>query len=304
MICAAALLAAMLAGCTNAADAEAAQERPAEGRPYELAGTQVWTVPDPASGRSYQVFVSLPAGYEANAARRYPVMYVADADYGFPLIRSIARRVNLEGPAVEDFILVGLSYAVGEDGANSRRRDYTPTANGPRSAGNALHGAGAAYQNYIKTQVLPFVEQRFRAGADIAGGRGIEGGAIFEEDLPRARFGQPVGGLEHLAYRVAGGDDAGFQQDHMGKIARWDRRFEPDRTAGRNAPGHQHRRQFGATGQIVGNGAEQQGRRRRGHALRLIFACPTSMVRRLVISYTQPARLRRRLRPCKDGDWM
>lgn len=163
MIWAAALMAAMLPGCTNPADAEAVRERPAEGHPYELAGTQVWTVPDPASGRNYQVFVSLPPGYEANAARRYPVMYVADADYGFPLIRSIAKRVNLEGPAVEDFILVGLSYAVGEDGANSRRRDYTPTPNGPRSAGNALHGAGAAYQNYIKAQVLPFVEQHFRA---------------------------------------------------------------------------------------------------------------------------------------------
>ena len=63
------------------------------------------------------------------------------------------------------------------------------------------------------------LEQRFGARTDIARGRRIEGGALFEEDLPRASFDQPVRGLQHLAHRIAGCDDAGLQQDHMGKIA-------------------------------------------------------------------------------------
>ncbi len=159
----------LAAACAQKADASASASAAApveartEGAPYVLAGTQVWTVPDPVSGRDYEVFVSLPASYATSPARRYPVLYVTDADYAFPIIRQIARRVNLEGPAVEEFILVGLSYARGDNGTMSRNRDYTPTPNGPRSAPAGPHGQGPAYQTYLKTQALPFIEKRFRA---------------------------------------------------------------------------------------------------------------------------------------------
>ena len=160
------LMAAALAlhGCARDADAQtaSASANAAEGRAYELKGTQVWSVADPVSGRDYEVFVSLPASYEAEPNRRYPVLYVTDADYAFPIIRQIARRVNLEGPVIEEFILIGLSYAKGDSGTDSRRRDYTPTPNGPRNSAGSVHGGGAAYQTYLKTQALPFVDQKFR----------------------------------------------------------------------------------------------------------------------------------------------
>lgn len=133
------------------------------GEPYALLGTEVWDVPDPASGRDYQVFVSLPASYAKEPARRYPVLYVTDADYAFPLIRQIARRLNVERPQLRDFILVGLSYAKGDDPVQSRRRDYTPTARGPSDApASAVHGEGAVYQDYLRDRVLPFVAGRYR----------------------------------------------------------------------------------------------------------------------------------------------
>lgn len=158
------LLAANVApACTERADAQSSPPVPTEGAPYVLKGTQVWTVPDPVSGRDYEVFVSLPASYETSPTRHYPVLYVTDADYAFPIIRQIARRVNLDGPVIEEFILVGLSYSRGDSGTMSRNRDYTPTPNGPRSAGDRVHGQGAAYQTYLKTQALPFIEDRFRA---------------------------------------------------------------------------------------------------------------------------------------------
>ncbi|VXA90473.1 DUF3693 domain-containing protein [Brevundimonas sp. G8] len=159
------LLAGAVMGCSERADAQSspAPATPAEGAPYVLTGTQVWTVPDPVSGRDYQVFVSLPASYDTSPQRRYPVLYVTDADYAFPIIRQIARRVNLDGPVIEEFILVGLSYSRGDSGTISRNRDYTPTPNGPRSSSSMLHGGGTAYQTYLKTQALPFVESRFRA---------------------------------------------------------------------------------------------------------------------------------------------
>ena len=134
-----------------------------EGAPYEVVGSEVWNVPDPVSGRVYQVFVALPPSYDESPGRRYPVLYVTDADYAFPLARQIGRRLNVEGPKLEEFILVGLSYSVGDDGMTSRRRDYTPTPNGPSSAPkDALHGGAAPYITYLREQVLPFVAGRYR----------------------------------------------------------------------------------------------------------------------------------------------
>lgn len=92
-----------------------------------------------------------------------PVLYVTDADYAFPILRQIARRVNLEGPVIEPFILVGLSYSRGDSPVASRNRDYTPTPKGPTRARSMVHGQGPAYQSYLKSRVIPFVEDRFRA---------------------------------------------------------------------------------------------------------------------------------------------
>lgn len=153
----------VLAACSDPARSQAPAVAETEGRPYQLSGTQVWTVPDPVSGRSYEVFVGLPASYDKEPGRRYPVVYVTDAAYAFPLIGSISRRVGAGGEGLEDFILVGLSYAGGDDPMKSRRRDYTFTPNGPSSSPKEhVHGGGAAYADYVRTQVLPFVEGRFR----------------------------------------------------------------------------------------------------------------------------------------------
>lgn len=165
-----ALASLLLTSCSDAANGQsAAAAKPAtpaqrgEGLPYEISDTAVWDVPDPVSGRDYQIFVALPPSYGEQPQRRYPVLYVTDADYAFPLIKQIGRRLNVERPSVEEFILVGLSYAKGEGGMQSRRRDYTPTPNGPSAApADAEHGKAAAYATYVRDQVLPFVAGRYR----------------------------------------------------------------------------------------------------------------------------------------------
>lgn len=195
----------MLAGCGDKADAQTASATAApvaDGAPYVLQGTQVWNVPDPVSGRNYQVFVSLPPSYEDEPNRLYPVLYVTDPDYAFPIIRQIARRVNLEGAVVQDFILVGLSYADGDNGPESRRRDYTPTPNGPSNSAGHIHGGGAAYQTYLKSQALPFIEQKFRA-----------------DPAQRVLLGHSYGGL--LGAQILFTDPAMFSSYVLGSPSLW-----------------------------------------------------------------------------------
>ncbi len=161
------LLLATATGCNQAADAQTtpsatpqASEQIGQGEPYQMSGTQVWTVPDTLEGRSYQVYVALPAGYEDTPQRRYPVLYVTDAHYAFPIVRQLSRRMNLDGPVIRDHILVGLSYAVDDDPVRSRTRDYTPSAR--RNAAKGAEGGGPSYQAWLKSSAIPFVESKFR----------------------------------------------------------------------------------------------------------------------------------------------
>ena len=169
-----------LPGCYDAGASETVQAAPASnaqakvpspgqrggGAPYEVIGSQVWDVPDPVSGRQYQVFVHLPASYGQDPSRRYPVLYVTDADYAFPIIRQLGRRLNGEGPRIEEFILVGLSYAVGDDPVVSRTRDYTATRHDRTAKIENGGGGSGAYQAYLKAEVLPFIDNRFQTAPD------------------------------------------------------------------------------------------------------------------------------------------
>ena len=158
-----------LAACTKAAAPQGgAGLRDMPPAAYVLDGTEVREIRARSLQRDYQLFISLPPSYGVST-RRFPVLFVTDANYAFPLIRSIARRVANGGQDIEEFILVGLSYAKGDTPEFSRRRDYTPTRNGDRDAvsdipGRApLFGEAEAYRRFIADEVFPFVAQHYRA---------------------------------------------------------------------------------------------------------------------------------------------
>lgn len=133
-----------------------------------LPNTFVHEVPNSATGRRYEVWVDVPPGY-AEGNRTYPVVFVTDAEYAFPVVRSLRRRVGGKGQNIEDFVLVGLSYAAGEQSMPSKRRDYTPTdpfARGTPRSGNyepgGTYGHAAAYRDYLAREVFPLIARSYR----------------------------------------------------------------------------------------------------------------------------------------------
>jgi predicted alpha/beta superfamily hydrolase len=137
--------------------------------PFEIPDTQVLDIHSARLGRDYQLFVALPESYAAQPQRRYPVVLVTDANYAFPLVRAIGRRVGDHGQGLEDFILVGLAYAKGDTPVYSRRRDYTPTPRGPRSAvpeasgRPVVHGGAEPYRLHLRDEVFPLIARTYRA---------------------------------------------------------------------------------------------------------------------------------------------
>ena len=135
--------------------------------PYQLDATEVRDIRSASLKRDYQLLVALPDSY-ASSTRRYPVLFVTDANYAFPVVRSIAQRLAKHA-GMEEVIVVGLSYAAGDTPAYSRRRDYTPST--PRGQtyssdmpGRApAFGEAAAYGRFIATEVFPAIAARYRA---------------------------------------------------------------------------------------------------------------------------------------------
>jgi predicted alpha/beta superfamily hydrolase/glyoxylase-like metal-dependent hydrolase (beta-lactamase superfamily II) len=134
---------------------------------YLLDDTEVRDVHAQALNRDYQVFVALPESYRASS-QRYPVLFVTDAAYGFPVARSIASRLAKHA-GLEETIVVGLSYAKGDSAVYSRRRDYTPST--PRSQGYTsdtpgravAFGGAESYGRFIADEVFPLIASHYRA---------------------------------------------------------------------------------------------------------------------------------------------
>jgi predicted alpha/beta superfamily hydrolase len=136
--------------------------------PYALENTEVLSVSSKELKRDYEVFVSLPESYKTSS-KRYSVVFVTDANYAFPVTRALAARVGAHGKHLEEFILVGLSYAKGDTPEFSRRRDYTP---GPSletkytsdmSGREPLFGEAEGYRRFIASNVFPLIAQHYRA---------------------------------------------------------------------------------------------------------------------------------------------
>ena len=135
--------------------------------PYVLDNTEVRELRSLSLRRDYQVLVALPESY-ARSQRRYPVLFVTDANYAFPLVRSIAQRLAKHA-GMEEVIVVGLSYARGDSGAYSRRRDYTPSV--PRRGAytsdmpgrEPAFGEAAAYGRFVAAEVFPVIAAGYRA---------------------------------------------------------------------------------------------------------------------------------------------
>lgn len=131
-----------------------------------LTQTQVIELPNPVNGRQYQLWLDIPASYHSSK-KTYPVLVLTDANYAFPLVRSIKNRLGAGGQNIEDFILVGLSYAKQDNATDSRSLDYTPTnvlakAKPEKRFTAKAYGGAAAYQQYLKTQALPYLNQHYR----------------------------------------------------------------------------------------------------------------------------------------------
>ncbi len=138
---------------------------------HGLGDTRYHHVESEAVGRGFHVYVSVPAGY-AEAAERYPALYVLDGGALYPIFASYYRYLEF-GEEVPEMIIVGIAYD-GDDfaGGNYRGTDYTAP-----SDEREYWGGAPRFQAFLDRELLPLVESTYRADSE-----------------RRIIFGQSIGG--------------------------------------------------------------------------------------------------------------
>ncbi len=123
----------------------------------EIPGSQVFTISSSIVGREYSLLVHLPRGYD-DTTRAFPVVYVLDAQWDFPLVGAIYGSQYYDG-FVPAFIIVGITWGGTNPKHDSlRAADLTPThvKQVPQS-GNAPQ-----FLWFLKKELIPYIESKFR----------------------------------------------------------------------------------------------------------------------------------------------
>src|SRR5215217_7642908 len=111
-----------------------------DGPPYQtmsIPGSEVRKINSAIVNQEYELQIYLPGGYH-NSTKKYPVVYLMDAQWDFPLVKSVYGQQYYDG-FIPELIIIGVTWGGINPNADSLRvRDYTPT-----NDGRNVQGGGA-----------------------------------------------------------------------------------------------------------------------------------------------------------------
>ena len=147
-----------------------AQSAPADtGSAIALPNSHVHDFHSALNGRDYRLWVSLPAGYMASPAKRYPVLYLLDGSIALPAAATIYR---VSHHSSDSLILVGIEYSNPAHMKMYRQLDLTPPPSAHADSG--LLGlarerkccGGAVMTRVIREEIIPLIDRLYRTTDD------------------------------------------------------------------------------------------------------------------------------------------
>lgn len=149
--------------CLIQAPSACADESPKESLqypPHVIANSLLRTLPTTADGRSYQLHIHLPASFEKEPKRRYPVLYVTDGYWDFATVVSAYNNMVYD-QVLPEFIVVGLGYAGAQlDYDSLRGWELSPL---PLGAPPSATGHADKFLATLERDIIPFMAREYRA---------------------------------------------------------------------------------------------------------------------------------------------
>jgi len=111
-----------------------------------------------AVGRDYHIYIRLPEGYDADAERTYPTVYLLDGDSTFPMLSPLHLFMHYDDK-VPEAIVVGIAYGGFDPSVNKRNVDFRMVMD------DGSPGGAPQFLEMLETELIPRVEKRFRSDA-------------------------------------------------------------------------------------------------------------------------------------------
>lgn len=105
-------------------------------------------------GEPRELRIRLPAAYHHRLEKRYPVFYVSDADWNFPLVAETLEFLAHWG-RIPPFIVVGMMNV-------SRNRDFLPR----QDPAFPSSGSGDRYLRHLDQELVAWIDDRFRTSEE------------------------------------------------------------------------------------------------------------------------------------------
>lgn len=152
-------------------------------KPFSIERSEVITFTSKDETREYHLFIKTPRSYSHDSTKHYPLIFLNDGSYSFPLVSSITRQMS-GGGVIEEPIIVGISYDKKTSWQISRTRDYTPTKSlkekNRHSDEARKHSGGAGdYLLFIENELMPFLRKKYRVDQQREIYAGNSFGALF-----------------------------------------------------------------------------------------------------------------------------
>ena len=140
----------------------------------EIAGTQSLHFTSSIVGQDFDLYVNIPRDYQ-DSSKAFPVIYLLDGQWDFPLLNAIFGEQYYDG-FVPGAIVVGIAWG----GKNPnfdllRARDLTPSATKQAPIG----GNAPKFLEFIKKELIPFIDTRYRTKKDDRTLMGSSLGGLF-----------------------------------------------------------------------------------------------------------------------------
>lgn len=163
----------ILLGCLFIANLNA-QNSGNEPPQVSISGTQLLNINSSISNKNYSLYINLPSGY-GDTTKVFPVVYLLDAQWDFTLMQSIYGQQYFDG-FIPQMVVVGITWGGSNPNCDSLRRvDFTPTPTAEVPYG----GHASNFLQFIKKELIPFIESKYRVKKDDRTLVGTSLGGIF-----------------------------------------------------------------------------------------------------------------------------
>ncbi|MGH8495807.1 MAG: alpha/beta hydrolase [Gammaproteobacteria bacterium] len=135
---------------------------------YAIPSTEVRRLHSMTNDVDYELYISLPRGYDPESAERHPVIYLLDAAYSFPIAHAVVWHLG-DRQHLPPVILVAIAYSGPLQYRLHRTRDYTPTFHLTGGYGNEFQhvsGGGPRFLEFIEDELIPYVEETYRVNGN------------------------------------------------------------------------------------------------------------------------------------------